>query len=82
MNIQPIDRQKMIAEYLDAHRAANPDKPTPVVTFSKGYFRIRDVAGAAAYENKYRKAKFRQMTTTLQSRSTPKLYAGYRKIMK
>jgi hypothetical protein len=75
MSIRPIDRQKMIADYIDAYRAANHKTP-PLVRFRDGYFLIGEPA------EKYRKAKFRQLTTTLRGRATPPIYRGYRRITK
>jgi hypothetical protein len=72
---KPIDRQRMIAEYLDAYKAAN-HKVAPRVLFRDGYFLVGDPTV------KYRKTKFRQLTTTLRGRSAPALYRGYRSINK
>lgn len=75
MSITPVDRQKMISEYLAAYKAAN-HKPAPRVLFRDGYFLVGDPAV------KYRKSKFRLLTTTLRGRAAPALYRGYRNINK
>lgn len=75
MSIAPVDRQKMISEYLDVYKAAN-HKPAPTVLFRDGYFLVGEPAV------KYRKSKFRQLTTALRGRAAPAPYRGYRKINK
>lgn len=72
MSINPVDRQKMISEYLAAYKAAH-HKPARVL-FRDGYFLVGDPAV------KYRKSKFRQLTTALRGRAAPALYRGYRNI--
>ncbi len=73
MGIKPIDRQRMISEYLDAYKAANRG-PAPRVLFRDGYFLV----GYPVV--KFRKSGFRQLTTALRGRAAPALYRGYRNI--
>jgi len=66
---KPIDRQRMIADYLDAFRKANPDTPAPVVSFARGLFRMKTERGKPWEYRAYRHRDLKKMTQTLLERA-------------
>ena len=66
---KPIDRQRMISDYLDAFRKANPETKAPVVSFARGLFRMKSKPGMPWEGRAYRHRDLKKMTQTLLDRA-------------
>jgi len=67
---KPIDRQRMIADYLDAFRKANPGSRAPFVSFARGLFRMKAGKPGMPWEGRaYRHRDLKKMTQTLLERA-------------
>lgn len=53
----------LVAEYLDAFKAANPSQSTPKVSFSNGWYRLSNITAPV------RETKLRDMRDVLRSRA-------------
>lgn len=73
---KPIDRQRMITEYLDAFRKANPDTRPPIVSFARGLFRMKKERSSPWEYRTYRHRDLKKMTQTLLERATSPLRQG------
>lgn len=56
----------LIAEYLDAFKAANPTQSTPEVSYSNGWYRLSNITGPV------REDKLRDMRDVMRSRAASK----------
>lgn len=63
---KPIDRQRMITEYLDAFRKANPDSNAPVISYLRGHYRFKTRQEAAWETRGYRHRDMQRMLQTLR----------------
>lgn len=66
---KPIDRQRMISDYLDAFRKANPDTKPPIILFARGMFRFKAERGKPWEYRAYRHRDLKKMTQSLLKRA-------------
>lgn len=65
MPIKPVDRQKLISEYIDAFRMANPDAKTPIVSYANRYYRFKSRQESEWEAKKYRHRDMQRMLRNL-----------------
>lgn len=68
MPIKPIDRQKLISEYLDAFRFANPGMRAPIVGYVKPFYRFKIKEKTPWEPKKYRHRDMQRMIKALLDR--------------
>lgn len=66
---KPIDRQRLITEYLDAFRAANPESRPPVVTWRSPFFLFKKSQKEDWEQRKYRHRDLQRMRDALLGRA-------------
>jgi hypothetical protein len=63
--IKPIDRQKLISDYLDAFRQANPGIRAPIVGYVKPFYRFKVREKTPWEAKKYRHRDIKRMVGVL-----------------
>lgn len=66
---KPIDRQRLITDYLDAFRAANPGKRAPIVAWNSPFFYFKKHQSEPWEARKYRHRDLERMLNTLKERA-------------
>lgn len=67
---KPVDRQKMILEYMDAYRLANPDRTMPIISYLKSHYRFKMRQDFPWEKRGFRHRQMQRMLKTLRS-ATP-----------
>ena len=65
ITMQPIERQKLISEYLDAFRLANPGIRAPIVGYVKPFYRFKVKEKTPWEPKKYRHRDIQRMVGVL-----------------
>lgn len=66
---KPIDRQRLISDYLDAFRAANPESKAPIVAWRSPFFLFKKTQKDKWEMKKYRHRDLERMRNTLLERT-------------
>jgi hypothetical protein len=66
---KPIDRQRLISDYLDAFRAANPEAKAPIVAWRSPFFLFKKTQKDGWEPRKYRHRDLQRMRDTLFDRA-------------
>jgi hypothetical protein len=65
MPIKPVDRQKLICEYIEAFRMANPDSKVPIVAYVRRFYRFKMCREDEWEMRKYRHRDMQRMLRSL-----------------
>jgi hypothetical protein len=63
---KPIDRQRLIGEYIEAFRKANPDRTAPIVSYIRGQYRFKTSQEKPWEPKKYRHREMQAMLDNLR----------------
>jgi hypothetical protein len=64
---KPVDRAKMISDYMDAFRKANPDRKVPIIAYRRGHYRFKTNPEAPWEIRGYRHRDMQRMLQTLRA---------------
>lgn len=68
MPIKPIDRQRLISDYLDAFRLANPESKPPIVAWNSPFYYFKAGQELSWERKKYRHRDLKRMLANLKER--------------